>query len=71
MQNGKETVKLISSIGWAGEILPVGQLLDADKEMADHIIARGRAALATDEEKAQATAAGRVPSASGPWTQPA
>lgn len=71
MHNGKDTVKLIASIGWAGEILAPGRLLDADKEMADHLIARSRAVLATDADKAQAAAAGQVPSAGGPWTQSA
>lgn len=69
MQNGKETVKLITSIAWAGNILPAGGLLDADQEMAAQLIARERAALATAEEKAQAATAGQVPSAAGPWTQ--
>jgi hypothetical protein len=70
-ENEKVTVKLISHIGWAGKMLPPGRLLDTDKVMARGLIARERAMLATEEEKAQATAAGQVPSTSGQWMESA
>lgn len=53
----KKTVKLISSIGHDGAILPSGRLLELSEELANDLIRRGRAVLATEEEMAQAAEA--------------
>lgn len=48
-------VKLLSSVAFAGEIVPEGALLQVDQDMAADLIRRERAVMATVEEIAAAT----------------